>query len=394
MAGLLRFIKWILVFTLGLVIIAVAVFLIFAPGIVDSQRNPVVPHDPYAISPEAAALHADLIIGDLHADPTLWKRDLRKRHDYSHMDIPRMMDGNMALQVFTAVTKSPAGQNYTQNSSDAMDNITLLAVGQLWPIRTWGSLKERAIHQAERLHGFADGSDGALRVITSRAELDQLLADRAAGQKVMGGILGIEGAHPLEGEIDNLDDLMAAGHRLIALQHFFDNELGGSLHGTTNAGLSDFGRLVVAEVERRGLILDVAHSSTAVVRDVLVMTDMPIVISHTGIDGHCKSERNIPDDLMVDIAKTGGIVGIGFWADVICDASPDGIAAALIAAIDLVGVDHVGLGSDFDGTVPVELDVSEMAAITQALLNAGLDEVSIRKVMGENMVRVLRARLN
>ena len=144
----------------------------------------------------------------------------------------------------------------------------------------------------------------------------------------------------------------------------------------------------------RGLILDVAHSSRQVVRDVLAMTDIPVVLSHTGLHSHCGVKRNLPDDLMREIAATGGVIGIGYWADVTCDDSPAGVAGAIRAAIAAVGEDHVSLGSDFDGSVPTAFDASELAALTQALLDQGVSAAQIRKVMGENMIRVLRARLD
>ncbi|PID36782.1 MAG: peptidase M19 [Rhodobacterales bacterium] len=384
--------KWLGRLLLVLIVGIVAV-LIFAPGYIERERNIVAPHDPFEISQAAAALHADLFIGDWHVDPLLWKRDLNERGSRGHVDVPRMFEGNVALQVFTAVTKSPAGQNYEENSADARDNITLLALLQLWPVSTWNSLTERALYQAEKLHTFAAASDGKLRVITTAAELDQFVADRAAGQKVVAGILGIEGAHPLEGDMANLDRLVAAGYRVIGLQHFFDNELGGSLHGIGNQGLTEFGRAVVREVAARGLVLDVAHSSPQVVDDVLAITDMPIVVSHTGIYSHCQTPRNLQNEQMQRIVARGGVVGIGFWADAVCDDSPDGVAGAIKAAVDLLGEDHVSLGSDYDGSVPTGFDVSEMPALTDALLRVGLSETQIRKVMGENMLRVLRARL-
>ena len=210
----------------------------------------------------------------------------------------------------------------------------------------------------------------------------------------MGGLLGIEGAHPLEGQIGNLDRLEAAGSRLIGLQHFFDNELGGSLHGIGHTGLTDFGREVVRDVAARGLVLDLAHSSEQVAREVIEMTDIPLVVSHTGIRSHCETNRNYPDDLMQAIADTGGVIGIGYWEDVTCDDTPIGVARTIKAAIELVGDDHVALGSDYDGTVTTGYDTSELAALTQAMLDVGLTEEQIRKVAGENMVRVLRARLN
>lgn len=376
-----------------LIIAGIAAFLTFGPGYVEKGRNAVTGHAPYPVSARAQALHNRLIIGDWHADSLLWKRSVLERGTRGQVDLPRLIEGNVTLQMFTAVTKSPAGQNYDENSAQALDNITLLAVGQLWPMRTWDSLLERALYQAERLHGYAAASGGQLRVIKTRADLDQLLADRAAGQQVVGGLLGIEGAHPLEGDIANLDKIEAAGHRMIALQHFFDNELGGSLHGTGNHGLTAFGRAVVAEVASRHLVLDLAHSSPQVARDVLDMTDIPLVVSHTGIHAVCPVKRNFPDDLMQDIAATGGVIAIGYWADVTCDDSPAGVAASIKAAINLVGEDHVSLGSDFDGSVSTSFDTSELAALTHALIEAGVSDDQIAKVMGGNMLRVLRARL-
>lgn len=393
MRGVIKFFKWAFLSILGLAILGLAAFLIFAPAYVDKDMNPVIAHDPYLIRPEVQELHDTLLIGDMHADPTLWKRDLLVRHDRGHIDVPRLIEGNVAVQVFTSVTKSPSGQNYESNSSDAFDNITMLAMGQLWPIRTWGSLFERAVYQAEKLHDFAAASDGRLRVILTRADLDTLLADRAAGQQVVGGILGIEGSHPLEGDIENLQKLVDAGHRVFGLHHFFDNELGGSLHGVAFNGLSDFGREVVAAIDAQGLILDVAHSSPQTAWDVLEMTDSPLIVSHTGIYSHCNTQRNFHDDLMQAIAAQGGVVGIGFWADVTCDASPNGVAGAIIAAVNLLGEDHVALGSDYDGNVEVSFDASEMAALTQALVDGGMGESTIRKVMGENMIRLMRERL-
>ncbi|QBF32442.1 dipeptidase [Thalassococcus sp. S3] len=385
--------KWLGRFLLLLALI-VAAFLYFAPGYLERQRNAVVLHDPYPVSQDAQALHDTLTVGDWHADSLLWNRDLTKRGDYGHVDLPRLIEGNVALQVFTAVTKSPAGQNYDENSAEAFDNITPLAIGQLWPIRTWGSLLERAVYQAERLHRYEARAPEMLKIIRSRADLDALLEARAAGAQTVGGILGIEGAHPLEGDLANLDRLIDEGYRLVGLQHFFDNELGGSLHGEGGHGLTDFGRAVVAEVEARGLILDLAHSSPQVARDVVAMTDMPLVVSHTGLHGHCPVNRNFTDDLMREIAATGGVIGIGYWAEVACDQiDPAGIATMIVAAIDALGEDHVSLGSDFDGSVTTAFDTSEIAALTHALMEAGLTDARIRKVMGENMIRVLRQTL-
>jgi microsomal dipeptidase-like Zn-dependent dipeptidase len=387
------FLKFILKLLLLLAVIGVAIFLIFGPAYVEKSRNTIVPHDPFKISARAQTLHNNLIIGDWHSDSLLWKRNLLKRGDRGQVDIPRLQDGNVAIQMFTAVTKSPKGQNYENNATDAPDNITPLAIGQLWPTRTWGSIFERAMYQAQKLHHFAAKAPNDLTVIKTKTDLENHLTARKEGKKTIGALLGIEGAHPLEGNIDNLPKLVDAGYRMIALQHFFDNELGGSLHSFANKGLTEFGRNVVEYVEQNNLILDLAHSSPQVVEDVLEMTKMPIIVSHTGIHSNCKTTRNYPDPLMKRIAANGGVIGIGYWADVTCDASPMGVAKTIKAAVDLLGADAVSLGSDFDGSVETGFDTSELAALTQALMATGLSENAIRLVMGENMIRVLRNRL-
>lgn len=385
--------KRLLKILLAAIVVALGAFFTFAPAYVESTSNTVKDHAPYIVSPEAQTLHDSLVIGDWHADSLLWNRNLLERAGRGHVDVPRLQEGNVALQMFTTVTKSPAGLNYEENHTDARDNITLLAFGQLWPIATWNSLLERALYQSERLHKYAAKSPDDLTIITTRTELDDLLAKRAAGAKTVGGLLGTEGAHPLEGDITNVDKLEAAGFRMISLQHFFDNEAGGSLHGSEDIGLSDFGRQVVEQVEARNMVLDVSHSSQQVVRDVLAITDMPIVVSHTGIYSNCEIKRNIPDALMKKIAENGGAIAIGYWEDVTCDDSPLGVAKTIKAAIDLVGADHVSLGSDYDGSVGTAFDTSELAALTNALVEINIPEADIRKVMGENMVRILRERL-
>ena len=196
---MLKWIKRLFLTALVVVIVAAGAFVTFAPAYVERQRNNVIAHDPYPVSPEAQALHDTLLVGDLHADPLLWKRDLTKRSDRGQMDLPRLREGNVGLQIFTAVTKSPSGQNYNQNSAEAFDNITLLAIGQLWPIRTWDSLLQRALYQAEKLHRFEEAAPDHLKIVTNLAELEEVLAARARGEKITAGLLGIEGAHPLEG---------------------------------------------------------------------------------------------------------------------------------------------------------------------------------------------------
>lgn len=380
--------------TVALVIaLALGLAATLGPGLLEESMNILLPQDDAPVSEEAIALHRTLTIGDLHTDSTLWQRDLSQRSERGHVDLPRLREGNVALQMFTSVTKSPAGQNYEKNSTQARDNITLLAVLQRWPVRTWSNLTERALYQAERLRQLAADDPDELIVITSQDDLERVMAARNGGSKVVGGLLGTEGSHALEGELANIDRLYAAGFRMMGLQHFFDNRLGGSLHGTSGAGLTEFGRSAVEAMDQRQIMIDVAHSSEAVVADVLAMTDRPLIVSHTGFKGHCDSPRNISDALMQQIAQEGGLIGVGYWDGAICTPTAAGIVEAIAYGIALVGEDNIALGSDYDGTIAAPFDTSELVQLTQQMLEQGMTEAQIRKVMGENMLRFLRENL-
>lgn len=363
-----------------------------APAVVEGQLNRVEAHAPYAISADAKALHATLNMADLHADTLLWGRDVLQRGTRGHVDVPRLAEGRFALQVFSTVTKTPRGQNYDKNTGDT-DMIAILVRANLWPVRTWDSLLERALYQAELLNKAAARDPKALVVVRNRADLAALLARRAKGERVVGGLLATEGAHPLEGDLANLKKLYDAGFRMIGLHHFFDNELGGSLHGVSKGGLSPFGIQAVRAIEEMGMIVDIAHSSEKVVDDVLAVSTRPVVVSHTGVRGACDSARNLSDAHMRAIAAKGGLIGIGFWPGAVCDSTPTGVAKSIRYAADLVGVDHVALGSDYDGSTTVRFDASESAALVQALMKAGFNEAEIRKITGDNVLAFLAAQL-
>ncbi|WP_444933119.1 dipeptidase [Microbulbifer sp. JTAC008] len=376
--------KWFILLTTMVVILFASWKWLLLPAI-EKSMNKVEPGKIAALSSEAKALHQSLLVGDLHADSFLWARDLRKRADYGHLDLPRAREGNLGIQVFTSVTKSPRGQNYQKNSSKAGDNITLLAIAQAWPVKAWGSLYERALYHAERVNALQQSAPDQIRIVKSAADLQEVLVARKQGGEVLAALLGTEGAHPLEGKIENIGRLYDAGFRVMGLQHFFDNELGGSLHGESGQGLSAFGRKAVQEMERRSIVIDVAHSSEQVVREVLDIAERPVIVSHTGLQGACNSRRNISDELMKEIAGKGGLVGIGFWPGAVCDTSPKSIVKSIRYAIDTLGVDHVALGSDYDGSVKVAFDVSELGVLTAEMLRQGFTEEEIRKVMGENL---------
>lgn len=386
---LMKRLLWIL---FAFLLLGLLSFFTWMPAVADRLFNRVAESGPYPASPAAQALHERLFVADLHADQLLWGRDPLARADYGHVDVPRLREGNVGLQVFSVVTKSPWGQNYEQNEGDS-DRITLLVAAQRWPVAAWTSLKERALYQARRLREAAARSEEGLVLIRSAGDLAQFLERRAAEPDLVAGLLAIEGLHALEGELANVDAFYEAGFRMMAPTHMFDNAVAGSAHGVAQGGLTELGRQVIRRMEELGIVVDLAHVSPRAIDEVLEMATRPVVVSHTGVQGTCPGPRNLSDRQIREIAATGGVIGIGFWEGAVCGAAPADIARAVRHVVDLVGADHVALGSDFDGTVRTPFDASGLVQVTEALIEAGFSEAEIRKIMGENLLRVLRQTL-
>ena len=368
-----------------LILLAIGLTIFFnVPQYVDRDMNRVLHPAPSAVSDTAIKLHERLFVADLHDDALLWQRDLLQRIDYGHTDLPRLLEGNVGLQVFSVVTKTPRGLNYERNSADS-DSVTLLVMAQRWPRATWNSLLQRALYQSEKLHKAAAASHGQLRIIKNREELAAYLKDRQQQPEQLAGLLATEGLQPLEGQLENVDRLYDAGFRMTGLTHFFDNEVGGSAHGIDKGGLTDFGREVIARLQQKHMLVDLAHASKPLIDDVLAISTQPLVVSHTGVAGTCPGPRNLSDKHLKAIAATGGIVGIGYWDGAVCAPSLENIIKAIRYTVDLIGVEHVALGSDFDGATTVPFDTSARVQIPQGLLDAGFSEADIAAIMGGNL---------
>ena len=374
---------------LALLLLLLWIAFAFLPGILDRALNRVAGAPLPEPSSRARALFASLRVVDLHADPLLWDRDLGQRASHGHVDLPRLLEGNVALQVFGIVTQAPVGQNFERNEADAPDQIALLALLQRWPPATWTSRLERALHQAAALDSLAARSQGRLALVRSAEDLHRFFAARAQDPAMVAGLLGIEGAQALEGKLENLDRLFAAGVRMIGLAHFVDNEVAGSSAGAARHGLTPLGREVVARMEALGIAVDLAHASPATIDDVLAMAREPVVVSHGGLQSVCPGPRTLSDAHARAIAATGGVVGIGYFEGTTCGTSPADIARSIRAARDLMGIEHVALGSDFDGAVTTAFDTTGLASIVDALQGEGMSDDEIRLVMGENALRVL-----
>ena len=317
-------------FLLALLVLAVISLVIFfsVPRIVDERMNALLNPAPYDASAAAKAMHSRLFIADLHDDVLLWQRDILERHDYGHSDLPRLQEGNVNLQVFSTVTKTPKGLNYERNGADS-DSLTLLLMAQRWPTETWNSLLARALYQSARLHRAEAASQGQLRIIRSQADLTNLLRQPKQQPHTVAAVLATEGLHPLEGKLENIDKLYDAGFRITGLTHFFDNEVGGSAHGIEKGGLTDFGRQVIQRLEQKSMLVDLAHASKPLIDDVLAMATRPVLVSHTGVAGTCPGPRNLSDKHLKAIAATGGVIGIGYWDGAVCDPSVASIIKAM-----------------------------------------------------------------
>jgi membrane dipeptidase len=363
----------------------------FTARIIEAKRNALTGTH-YRITSTAKALQQKLTIADLHADSLLWARDLSQRSDRGHVDLPRLREGGVGLQVFSIVNDVPVGINIESNATDHFDSLALLSMAQLWPPQTWFSPFQRTQWQINKLKRLTQNNSDLI-LVTNRSELAAWQRRRDNGEKVIAAVIALEGAQPIVGYPAWLDSLQASGLRIIGLAHFFDNRFAGSAHGEHKGGLTDEGRVLVNTLEQYGITIDLAHASPQTVDDVLAIATKPVLVSHTGVRATCDNRRNLSDDQLRRIAANGGIVGIGFWDVATCGNNVEAIARAIKHAIQVMGPDQVALGSDFDGSVTVPLDASRYVELTSALLDAGIDQSTVSKVMGDNAIGFLQRAL-
>ena len=326
---------------------------------------------------EARALHATVAVTDLHADTAkLMERlgyDLAERHERTlprfinyvgHVDLPRLREGGVAAQVFGMWTV-PYPERGCRASVEAQLDALDAAIGKHPDQITWA--------------------------LTA----DECAAAQAQGQLAAMG--GIEGGQALEGDPANVERFARRGVRTIGLLHFSANALGAPAKGTgadAHRGLSAIGHEVVAEMNRCGVIVDLAHINRKGFFDALAATTQPPMVTHTGVLGVHDHWRNIDDEQLRAIADKGGCVGVIFARRFLGGAGLDAVIDHLLHIIDVAGDDVPALGSDFDGFVvpPVGLeDVACLPNLTAALARRGVTEARLRKILGGNAQRVLAA---
>lgn len=350
-------------------------------------------------------------VADLHADTFLWPHRgsiLESTLPFGYVDVPRMIEGNVGLQTFATVTQVPAMQNFDFNSN-ITDIAGLLHFAQQYPSNSWLSSYYRSIAQGQRLQQTADDSNGKLIFVKTKKDLELLIEQRKNGKKVVGGLFSIEGAQSFEGDVSKVDGLFNVGVRMFGVSHFVDTLFGGSAHGVEKYGITEFGKKSLRRAVELNMIIDLAHSSRNLFFDIVNIIkeyrkeieesknptfNKPIlIVSHTGVKGMVDSPRNLDDTQLKAIADVDGVVGVTFFKDAIGDVSVPTIIKTIKYVVDVIGADHVALGSDFDGSVRCGIDSRHFSHLTHQLLEAGFNAIDAEKIMGGNVRRVFEKML-
>jgi membrane dipeptidase len=366
------------------------------------------------VSEQAKKLQSSSIVVDTHDDTTQRlldpKFDIAVRHTDGNVDVPRMREGGLSAIFFSIwISGKILGPEAVKQALDQID----------------------AVRETVRKH------PNDLVLVTSSADIRE-----AKKQNKIAALMGVEGGHMMGNDLAVLRTFAALGVRYMTLTHMENNEWADSSTAKPeHNGLTDFGKTVVREMNRLGVIVDISHVSDKTFADVLATTKAPVFASHSSCRALCNAARNMTDDMIRELAQNGGVIQInyhvGFLSQEFRDfenAHPDvekeisaevkkrcgdNESCTLVAgdaivrefmeagklprvdwtkiiehidhAVKIAGIDHVGLGSDFDGAVmPIGMqDVSHIPQITDALLKKGYSDSDIRKILGENTLRVL-----
>ncbi|MFQ3171124.1 MAG: membrane dipeptidase [Oleispira sp.] len=377
--------KKIILFFISLVLLAGIAYWLLPPLNVEKYFSPVINVDTSANSFAVTYEVENLFVADMHADTLLWNRDITQKSTLGHADIYRLTKANVGLQVFMSIIEAP-----NDTSSDSIkqqgDRVTSIALLDKWPSRTFISYKERALYHAEKLFKAEKSSNGQLKVIRSKQDLRAGIQNWQAQKNPLLALLGMEGAHGTEFNINNLSLLFDAGYRSMELAHYSDTLFAGSSSGMNKYGLTDKGKALVKEMNVMGMIIDVAHLSNAGIEDVLAMSTRPVYVSHGGAYATCPKARNLPDNIIKEIAKGKGIIGIGFFIGAICGKSLNDLVRAIKHVRNLVGSEYVALGSGWD-IASLAIAPHELPDLTRALLKEGFSEKELRNIMGGNVTR-------
>jgi len=325
-------------------------------------------------------LHREAVVVDTHCDTlkcllpeftrnrdSMWddRSDvgMRARSNLGHVDAPRLLEGGVDCQVFAVSSERSRTPRH--------------------PLRT-------ALTMIERFHRECEACD-LLTPVTCSGEILEANKDGKVA-----GLLSIEGADVIEGRIEMLGVYHRLGVRMVGLVHSLRNQLAdGVTDRRTGGGLSELGVQAVEELDRLRMIIDVSHINDEGFWDVLDHAKHPVIASHSNSRAVCSHPRNMTDEMIVALAENGGVMGMNFAPSFVHphEATLQRLVDHIDHIVDLVGPDHVGLGSDFDGipSTPAGLeDVTRMPGITRELLNREYGEADVKKILGGNHLRLMK----
>ena len=317
-----------------------------------------------AATPNPTVLHRDAVVADLHSDTILevasGNRDLAVRGGTGHIDLPRMREGGVDVQVFALfVHPRYAGSGFRRVS--------------------------------ELLDAF-DGLVRAQQILAPATTVEVI--QQAVRRGRIAAVLSVENGSAIDGDPANLDRLYARGVRILSLTWNQSNDLADGALEETHGGLTPLGRRVLARMQELRMVIDVSHLSERAFWAVLEATAGPIVATHSNAAALTPHRRNLTDDQLRALARRGGVVGVNFYPAFTGGATIQHVLAHVDHLVRVMGADHVALGSDFDGfsqTVAGLEDVSRLPALTAGLLARGYAPDDVRKILGGNVLRVFRA---
>ncbi len=346
--------------------------------------NQTVIEAPHEVSGEARRLHDTMLIADMHADSAVYLIDFSKPQPHGHVGWDRLVAGGLSLLTLSLPTET------TIDPWRVFNGMAIGGIVNGQPFDTWFSNFARGQYFIRHIHAVVAANPERMSIIRDRADLQALMRSWApGGDRRLGVLIGAEGIHILDHKLDNLRPLIDSGVRMISLTHGFDNEAAGSNTGRSKGGLTDYGREALRIMEDNHVVLDLAHLSEEAAHEALDIVTAPVVFSHTGIRATCDKDRNVSDEIIRRTAENGGVIGVGLFSLVLCGDDLDSIVRAMNHIRDLVGVEHIAIGSDYDGAVTVVFDVAGLPLLTDALLEAGYTPDQVRMIMGGNTLRVL-----
>jgi len=330
---------------------------------------------------DAAAVHAASPVADLHAHPALnayyLRRDLGREHRgpvrwnplRQQIDLPRARAGG--LRVLTNCAYAPS----------------------ILPIKPFRA----ALGSFETLEQLCARHPALAQVARRRGDVGPIVQ---AGKLAV--IHAAEGGHHVEGSLEKLEELAERGLRYLTLTHFIHNGVAqpASLPGRFSffallrgaPGLTEFGRRLLRRCEELGVLVDVTHCSDRSLADVLSLATRPLLATHTGFRRFREVERNLSDEQLRLIARTGGMVGVITWTDLLGADSVEAMADSIVHGALVAGAEHIGIGTDFDGWVYSAegiRDATRYPALTERLAQRGFSESELRGILGGNYLRVL-----